>query len=254
MTREGVFVVRFRAYILCALLGTLAGLLALTPRSARDREHSLVLAFNATGATLEEVYFQAWTVIESPKRPKNLVAVFGWNLAEFRGTTHSGPEGSRETFVSSEGNRSRRVTARTLSSASGQPITYISVMTTYRPGSGIGATAHDFERIRADLAQSLKGTGGRPRTSVTLVGELPGLVTTADLRRIAERAVSEAGAVPVESLEEGSLVSLSGFSRFIPAGLKSNGRRFNIQVAASLDELRGTTRITVGSPSILGEY
>lgn len=246
-----------RAYILCALLGILAGVLALTPRTAEDKEHSLVQAFNATGATLKEVHFQAWTVMETPRRTveaRNLITVLGWDPADFRAYTHSGPEDAGETLVSTEGSRSRRITSRTLPSAAGKPVTYISVMITYHPGSGIAAIAQDIDRVRADLAQSLKRIGGRPRTFVTLVGDRPGLATTSELRRIAERAVEGAGAVPVEALEDQNLVSLSGFSRLIPAGLRSKGRRFNVQVAASPDELRGVTRITVASPAITIDY
>lgn len=261
---------RLRALVLLSLLGVVAAGYEIT---AWGREEAILIrAFHATGATLQEVHITSWTVIDSSRWPggnlglgadtvglmsgtaRHTAAALGWDPGQFRPSGDDGPEGIDQTLVSTEGGKHRRITVRTLPSAPGKLKIYISVTISYQPESGIATAVQNLNRTRTGLAGSLKRLGDRPRTFMTLVGDLPGLPTEDGLRQITETAMEAAGAIRVEGLEDRTVVSLSGFSRLIPGRIGTKGNRINIQVAASPDELRGLTRMTVGTPAISIEY
>lgn len=90
--------------------------------------------------------------------------------------------------------------------------------------------------------------------TVTLVGSFKGKLERSDMESICRDLFNCVQASMVEGIQEGGLISISGYSPLLDEGIVAGGRAVNIQVAMRYSSYKDRTYLWMGTPVISIEY
>lgn len=113
---------------------------------------------------------------------------------------------------------------------------------------------YDMAVARTALEKVLNAYGIRPEVNSCITGCFKGKTGYSELNASCIRIFDSAGARKVEGIREGSLISVSAFTRDIRDGVDVNGGRVNLNLAIRYNSYEDKTYIWLATPVIITEY
>jgi hypothetical protein len=104
------------------------------------------------------------------------------------------------------------------------------------------------------LRKALLSFSSEEHVALTYTGKINGALEQAELAARAESAMEVAGASIQEKTVKDNLVSITGQSAGLPAGLRYGDKEVNLNVALRSDQQEQATYVYVASPVIYTEY
>jgi hypothetical protein len=96
--------------------------------------------------------------------------------------------------------------------------------------------------------------GANFNITVTMVGSYKGELEHSEMQSICKHLFNCIQASVVEGIQEGGLISISGYSPLLSEGIVVGGRPMNVQVAMRYNSYKDKTYLWVGTPIICIEY
>ncbi|WP_227762527.1 YwmB family TATA-box binding protein [Zhaonella formicivorans] len=222
----------------------------------RNGTHPAYQSFMHAGANLEELNVQAWAKLKYPQiEPGKMVEILKAVSAAFDPEAVFKLTAVREHHLQGmilegdlEPDSFFYANLATLGGGSEQSGTYLLVNLTQR---GSSTNLEDWqEKAKA----AFKKLGASPKVSVIFTGTLEKELTLVQKERLVYEMFKEVAALRVEGVSGPELVSISGYTPLIKDSLKVDGRKINLNIALSYDDIAGKTVVRVGSPLLNGEY
>ena len=91
-------------------------------------------------------------------------------------------------------------------------------------------------------------------TNILIAATYDHLLTQREKVTVAKRVFADGGGEILESVEDGSYVSQSGFYPGLGEGVRSQGRNINLQIAIFDNESRSQSQFYIGTPLVFSEY
>ena len=87
-----------------------------------------------------------------------------------------------------------------------------------------------------------------------LTGHIDGELTPAQMEQLARSITRKIGGEQVQSVQDGAMVSVTGYTPDLGDYLKAENLRINLNLAMRYDDYLGKTVIWAGTPLIAGQY
>lgn len=215
-------------------------------QTARAVLNPVMTAFAATGAQARGFSVNAW--VELPASPGSLSTVAHRlaQAAHLAGPLHTGrgPTWTRLWVRRQHGRFTSEAIVERL--AGGQ--TYLVLDRAGSQGfSDLSATLTQFRTVLAQFNPQV-------HLAFTLEGSRPGLLDSRRAQALVGRSLQAVSARPVNGLSRPRLVSVAGYTPFLPESERLDGRALNLQVATAWNSAAHRTDVYVGTPLITVPY
>lgn len=203
-------------------------------------------AFKATGALATGYALNVW--VELPTDRAGHPLGYAKTLAQglhMPGMVkrQAGPGWIKDSVADTVGSVTTQVVAERLATGA----TYIVVDRSVR--GGLQALQENVAVLHRSLTPY-----GRPHASVTLIGSVPGQLTTRRVRQLMAQALRAVNAVQIDAVKTREMVSVTAFSPLISETLMMQNRRIDLELAETFNPQSDQTEILVGSPVITVTY
>lgn len=116
------------------------------------------------------------------------------------------------------------------------------------------AAAENINDIRDMLYGCLSGFGGLPSIRVCITGSERGYVGQRQRKSLIDKIIGCVGGKRVDSVEDGNLLSVCGYTECIPEYIDYNDAKVNLNAASRYNSLEDRTYFWIGTPVIDVEY
>lgn len=96
--------------------------------------------------------------------------------------------------------------------------------------------------------------GQNPEMNRMFAGYIPGKLSNRECNSRIKKAFQAAGGKAGGGIENDQFVSKTGYVVNLPGTMEVSGRRINMQIAASYNEINNRTYFYIGSPMVLSDY
>lgn len=104
------------------------------------------------------------------------------------------------------------------------------------------------------LPAALKSEAESSNLSLCLMGHIDGELNPAQMEQLAQGITRQIGGEQVQSVQDGAMVSVTGYTSELGDYLKAENLRINLNLAMRYDDYLGKTVIWAGTPLIAGQY
>lgn len=108
--------------------------------------------------------------------------------------------------------------------------------------------------LASRLPAAFRAEAESSNLSFCLTGHIDGELNPAQMEQLARAITREIGGKQVQSVQDGAMVSVTGYTPDLGDYLKAENLRINLNLAMRYDDCLGKTVIWAGTPLIAGQY
>lgn len=210
-----------------------------------ENEKDIYSYFESTGAEFIKLDVEAHCNVSAGEGEEE-VAERLFSALGYSGSFNIARENSVTQLSSRQGNLEVNIKTRRLES---ENLTYVSIML-----SQYSIDRNINNSIRGTISRAFDIYKAKPSFSSLISGKYNNKLSIPQMKERASSIFKSSGGSFVNGIDEGNLVSISGYVRGISERIKMDDDFINLNVALRYSENNGCTYIWIGSPIISVEY